>query len=110
MHQFIYLNTYGNVSFHLIYDTKFEYLHSEFMAIFQIPLYSVIIKQDNIVAGDLMSDHFGRIPEKNPAGWNTEHLILTEDGAKIAECIGTINQVMANVRHVENTENESDEE
>ena len=49
--------------------------------------------------------------EKDPTGrWNTEHLALTEDGAKIAECIETINQVMANVRPVETAENESDEE
>lgn len=49
--------------------------------------------------------------EKDPTGrWNTEHLVLTEDGAKIAECIETINQVMANVHPDENTENESDEE
>ncbi len=49
--------------------------------------------------------------EKDPTGrWNTEHLALTEDGARIAECIETINQVMANVRPVENTEDESDEE
>lgn len=49
--------------------------------------------------------------EKDPTGrWNTEHLVLTEDGAKIAECIETINQVMANVRPVETAENESDEE
>ena len=49
--------------------------------------------------------------EKDPTGrWNTEHLVLTEDGAKIAECIETINQVMANVHPDEKTENESDEE
>ena len=49
--------------------------------------------------------------EKDPTGrWNTEHLVLTEDGAKIAECIETINQIMANVRPVETTENESDGE
>ena len=49
--------------------------------------------------------------EKDPTGrWNTEHLVLTENGTKIAECIEAINQIMANVRPVENTENESDEE
>lgn len=49
--------------------------------------------------------------KKDPTGrCNTEHLVLTEDGAKIAECIEAINQVMANVRPVETAEDESDEE
>ncbi len=48
------------------------------------------------------------VQEKDPDGrWNSEHLALTENGAKIAEHIEAINLIMADIYSAEKIDNKS---